>query len=103
VPLGPSLTLAGLPVTRKLCAAPPPRSWRKTQHSARSFQGTIANAQRHAGQYMKFEFSDEKREALAKLGEYCERLTVSLYVAEFQFRYNNRENTDIFGTAIKGC
>jgi transposase-like protein len=23
-----------------------------------------------------------------------------LYVAEFQFRYNNRENTDIFGTAI---
>jgi integrase len=30
-----------------------------------------------AGIYMKFEFSDEKREALAKLGEYCERLTVS--------------------------
>jgi hypothetical protein len=26
-----------------------------------------------------------------------------LYVAEFQFRYNNRENTDIFGTAISGC
>lgn len=26
-----------------------------------------------------------------------------LYVAEFQFRYNNRENVDIFGTAIKGC
>ena len=23
-----------------------------------------------------------------------------LYVAEFQFRYNNRENTDIFGAAI---
>jgi hypothetical protein len=23
-----------------------------------------------------------------------------LYIAEFQFRYNNRENTDIFGTAI---
>jgi hypothetical protein len=26
-----------------------------------------------------------------------------LYVAEFQFRYNNRENADIFGAAIKGC
>lgn len=26
-----------------------------------------------------------------------------LYVAEFQFRYNNRENDDIFGAAIKGC
>lgn len=26
-----------------------------------------------------------------------------LYVAEFQFRYNNRLNPDIFGTAIKGC
>jgi hypothetical protein len=26
-----------------------------------------------------------------------------LYVAEFQFRYNNRENADIFGAAIAGC
>lgn len=26
-----------------------------------------------------------------------------LYVAEFQFRYNNRENRDIFGIAIAGC
>jgi len=26
-----------------------------------------------------------------------------LYVAEFQFRYNNRQNMDIFGTAIAGC
>jgi hypothetical protein len=26
-----------------------------------------------------------------------------LYVAEFQFRYNNRENGDIFGTTISGC
>jgi hypothetical protein len=26
-----------------------------------------------------------------------------LYVAEFQFRYNNRMNVDIFGTAIEGC
>jgi len=28
---------------------------------------------------------------------------LSLYVAEFQFRYNNRFNADIFGTAIEGC
>jgi transposase-like protein len=26
-----------------------------------------------------------------------------LYVAEFQFRYNNRHNPDIFGDAIAGC
>jgi transposase-like protein len=26
-----------------------------------------------------------------------------LYVAEFEFRYNNRENADIFGAAIAGC
>jgi hypothetical protein len=26
-----------------------------------------------------------------------------LYVAELQFRYNNRHNEDIFGTAIVGC
>jgi hypothetical protein len=26
-----------------------------------------------------------------------------LYVAEFQFRYNNRNNPDIFGMAINGC
>jgi hypothetical protein len=26
-----------------------------------------------------------------------------LYVAEFQFRYNNRTNPDMFGTAIAGC
>ena len=31
------------------------------------------------------------------------RKYMPLYVAEFQFRYNNRENADIFGTAIRGC
>ena len=28
---------------------------------------------------------------------------LSLYVAEFQFGYNNRENEDIFGEAIRAC
>jgi len=31
------------------------------------------------------------------------RKYMPLYVAEFQFRYNNRENANIFGTAIDGC
>ena len=31
------------------------------------------------------------------------RKYMALYVAGFQFRYNNRENADIFGTAIEGC
>lgn len=31
------------------------------------------------------------------------RKYMPLYVAEFQFRYNNRGNDDIFGTAISGC
>jgi len=31
------------------------------------------------------------------------RKYLPLYVAEFQFRYNNRSNSDIFGTAISGC
>jgi hypothetical protein len=31
------------------------------------------------------------------------RKYMPLYVAEFQFRYNNRANADIFGTAILGC
>jgi transposase-like protein len=31
------------------------------------------------------------------------RKYLPLYVAEFQFRYNNRDNMDIFGTAISGC
>jgi len=26
-----------------------------------------------------------------------------LYVAKFRFRYNNRFNSNIFGTAISGC
>ena len=31
------------------------------------------------------------------------RKYLPLYVAEFQFRYNNRTNDDIFSEAMKGC
>lgn len=31
------------------------------------------------------------------------RKYLALYVAEFQFRYNNRHNADIFGAAIENC
>jgi hypothetical protein len=31
------------------------------------------------------------------------RKYLPLYVAEFSFRYNNRENADIFGAAISRC
>ena len=31
------------------------------------------------------------------------RKYLPLYVAEFQFRYNNRMNSDIFGAAISNC
>ncbi len=31
------------------------------------------------------------------------RKYLPLYVAEFELRYNNRLNEDIFGAAIKGC
>jgi len=31
------------------------------------------------------------------------RKYLPFYVADFQFRFNNRLNSDIFGEAIKGC
>ena len=31
------------------------------------------------------------------------RKYLPLYVNEFEFRYNNRENEDIFGAAIRAC
>jgi hypothetical protein len=31
------------------------------------------------------------------------RKYLPLCVAEFQFRYNNRENQDIFGEAVRAC
>jgi hypothetical protein len=33
----------------------------------------------------------------------CQGSLALVFVADFQFRYNNRMNADIFGTAISGC
>jgi hypothetical protein len=44
---------------------------------------------------------DEKRGIVGTFHNVSKRY-LHLYVAEFQFRYNNRFNDDIFGTAIEG-
>ena len=47
---------------------------------------------------------DERRVA-GPFGAFCKMSCkhMPLYVAEFQFRYNNRFNPDMFGAAISGC
>jgi hypothetical protein len=42
--------------------------------------------------------------AAARIGRFHKvtKKYLHLYVAELQFRYNNRHNADIFGTAIEG-
>jgi hypothetical protein len=50
----------------------------------------------HAVGYSTFTIAREKPMAGS-------RKYLPLCVAEFQFRYNNRENSDIFAEAIKGC
>jgi hypothetical protein len=43
-----------------------------------------------------------KRGVVGTFHKVCAKY-MGLYVAEFQFRYNNRFNADIFGTSISGC
>jgi hypothetical protein len=45
------------------------------------------------------------KELLAKIepGSAVSAKYLPLHIAEFQFRYNNRSNADIFGEAIRGC
>jgi len=50
-----------LPVTRKLCAAPPPRSWRNPAQRAK-LPGEVAKAECHAG---------HSREASTAFSEAC--------------------------------
>ena len=44
-----------------------------------------------------------KRGVVGMFQQYNDAKDMPLYVAEFQFRYNNRFNPDMFGTAIAGC
>lgn len=43
-----------------------------------------------------------KRGVVGTFHKVCKKYMM-LHVAEFQFRYNNRHNPDIFGAAIAGC
>jgi transposase-like protein len=51
--------------------------------------------------------TNERNQALisARIGTYhnVSKKYLPLYLAEFQFRYNNRKEADIFGKAIAGC
>jgi transposase-like protein len=47
-------------------------------------------------------FSILKRGVIGTYHKVCKKY-LPLYVAEFCFRYNNRENDDIFGEAVRGC
>jgi hypothetical protein len=51
----------------------------------------------------RFDYQAEPKRGVVGTLHKMSRKYMPLYVAEFQFRYNNRENADIFGTAIKGC
>ncbi len=64
-----------------------------------------------AGEYVRGEVHTNNLEnfwSLLKRGvigtyHHVSKKYLPLYLAEFQFRFNNRENPDIFGEAIRGC
>ena len=64
-----------------------------------------------AGEYVRGEVRTNNLEnfwSLLKRGvigtyHHVSKKYLPLYLAEFQFRFNNRENPDIFGEAMRGC
>jgi transposase-like protein len=69
---------------------------------------TIAHS---AGEYVRGEVHTNNIESfwsLLKRGvvgtfHHVSKKYLPLYLAEFQFRHNNRKNPDIFGEAVAGC
>ena len=63
------------------------------------------------GQYVRGQYHTNNIESfwyLLKRGvagtyQYVSNQYLPLYLNEFQFRFNNRDNEDIFGEAIAGC
>lgn len=64
-----------------------------------------------AGEYVRGEIHTQNIDsfwALLKRGiigtyHHVSKKYLPLYLNEFQFRFNNRDNEDIFGEAIRGC
>lgn len=77
----------------------------------------LGNTYRHesvthsAGEYVRGEVHTQNIDsfwALLKRGiigtyHHVSKKYLPLYLAEFQFRFNNRKNPDIFGEAVRGC
>ncbi len=64
-----------------------------------------------AGEYLRGEVHTQNLDSFWSLlkrgaiGTYhnVSKKYLPLYLAEFQFRFNNRKNADIFGKAVAGC
>ena len=58
-----------------------------------------------AGHWSKDKGCSARQIGRGMVGTFCEVSwkKLSLYVAELQFRYNNRENANIFGEAVRAC
>lgn len=84
-------------------------AWRGYNYLRDEFPHAVIN--HHRGQYVVGAIHTNTIEGFwsifkrGMIGTYhkVSRKYLPLYVAEFQFRYNNRKNEDIFGTAIRGC
>jgi len=66
-------------------------------HSARQYVGGAVHTQAIDGFWSIF-----KRSIVGSSDKVSAKY-MPLHVAECQFKYNNRDNADIFGAAIAGC